>query len=90
VSTAEGLTETDSCSTYVLAYDAARFACTALLAQQCLRSGGHSARPKLTPVAGDCQLATTEAKYVSTGSWALSTSSLAISTLYGGEASGGE
>ena len=40
------LTNTDPDSAYVLAYDAARFACTALLAHQCLRattSGGHYA-----------------------------------------------
>ena len=42
--TAETLTERDSYSAYVLAYDAARFACIALLAQQGLRAtskGGH-------------------------------------------------
>lgn len=46
LSTAESLIETDAYSTYVLAYDAARFACTALLAQQGLRAttkGGHYA-----------------------------------------------
>ena len=46
VSTAESLIETDAYSTYVLAYDAVRFACTALLAQQGLRAttkGGHYA-----------------------------------------------
>ncbi|HTX85374.1 MAG TPA: hypothetical protein VME44_24575 [Streptosporangiaceae bacterium] len=45
-STAAGLVETDAYSAYVLAYDAARFACVALLAQQGLRatsSGGHYA-----------------------------------------------
>jgi len=36
-STAAGLIETDAYSAYVLAYDAARFACVALLAQQGLR-----------------------------------------------------
>lgn len=44
--TAASLIETDSHSSYVLAYDAARFACNALLAQQGLRattSGGHYA-----------------------------------------------
>jgi hypothetical protein len=44
--TAAGLVQTDTHSTYVLAYDAARFACNALLAQQGLRattSGGHYA-----------------------------------------------
>jgi hypothetical protein len=42
--TAAGLAGADSYSGYVLAYDAARFACVALLAQQGLRatsSGGH-------------------------------------------------
>jgi hypothetical protein len=41
---AAGLVDTDTHSAYVLAYDAARFACNALLAQQGLRattSGGH-------------------------------------------------
>ena len=44
--TAAGLVAADAYSTYVLAYDAARFACIALLAQQGLRattSGGHYA-----------------------------------------------
>jgi hypothetical protein len=44
--TAAGLVKTDHYSAYVLAYDAARFACVALLAQQGLRatsSGGHYA-----------------------------------------------
>lgn len=44
--TAAGLTQNDAHSAYVLAYDAARFACIALLAQQGLRattSGGHYA-----------------------------------------------
>ena len=44
--TAETLTARDSYSAYVLAYDAARFACIALLAQQGLRAtskGGHYA-----------------------------------------------
>jgi hypothetical protein len=44
--TAAGLVEDDAHSAYVLAYDAARFACNALLAQQGLRattSGGHYA-----------------------------------------------
>ena len=44
--TAAGLVDTDAYSAYVLAYDAARFACIALLAQQGLRattSGGHYA-----------------------------------------------
>lgn len=44
--TAAGLVESDTHSAYVLAYDAARFACNALLAQQGLRattSGGHYA-----------------------------------------------
>src|ERR1019366_5202113 len=44
--TAEGLVQADAYSAYVLAYDAARFACIALLAQQGLRattSGGHYA-----------------------------------------------
>jgi hypothetical protein len=44
--TAAGLTATDAYSAYVLAYDAARFACVALLAQQGMRattSGGHYA-----------------------------------------------
>ena len=44
--TASSLTDTDAYSAYVLAYDAARFACTALLAQQGLRptsTGGHTA-----------------------------------------------
>jgi len=42
--TAATLTGTDAYSAYILSYDAARFACTALLAQQGLRpttSGGH-------------------------------------------------
>ncbi|HEV2372026.1 MAG TPA: HEPN domain-containing protein [Streptosporangiaceae bacterium] len=46
VETASSLIETDTHSAYVLAYDAARFACIALLAQQGLRStttGGHYA-----------------------------------------------
>lgn len=45
-STAAGLIETDAYSAYILAYDAARFACVALLAQQGLRAtsnGGHYA-----------------------------------------------
>jgi hypothetical protein len=44
--TAAGLVANDPYSAYVLAYDAARFACIALLAQQGLRattSGGHYA-----------------------------------------------
>jgi hypothetical protein len=44
--TASGLVTADAYSAYVLAYDAARFACIALLAQQGLRattSGGHYA-----------------------------------------------
>jgi hypothetical protein len=44
--TAATLTGTDAYSAYILAYDAARFACTALLAQQGLRpttDGGHTA-----------------------------------------------
>lgn len=46
VSTAESLIDDDAYSAYVLAYDAARFACIALLAQQGLRAttrGGHYA-----------------------------------------------
>jgi uncharacterized protein (UPF0332 family) len=46
VSTAAKLLQDDAYSSYVLAYDAARFACIALLAQQGLRattSGGHYA-----------------------------------------------
>jgi uncharacterized protein (UPF0332 family) len=45
VSSAASLIRSDSYSAYVLAYDAARFACTALLAHQGLRptsSGGHT------------------------------------------------
>ena len=44
VTTAASLLETDAYSAFVLAYDAARFACVALLAQQGLRAtvdGGH-------------------------------------------------
>lgn len=44
--TAAGLVSSDAYSAYVLAYDAARFACVALLAQQGMRattSGGHYA-----------------------------------------------
>lgn len=44
--TAATLTAADAYSAYILAYDAARFTCTALLAQQGLRpttSGGHTA-----------------------------------------------
>jgi hypothetical protein len=44
--TAASLVDADSHSAYVLAYDAARFACNSLLAQQGLRattSGGHYA-----------------------------------------------
>jgi hypothetical protein len=44
--TAGGLISTDAYSAYVLAYDAARFACISLLAQQGMRattSGGHYA-----------------------------------------------
>lgn len=44
--TADGLVASDAYSAYVLAYDAARFACVALLAQQGLRAttgGGHIA-----------------------------------------------
>ncbi len=44
--TAAGAAETDPDSAFTLAYDAARFACTALLAQQGLRAttkGGHYA-----------------------------------------------
>jgi hypothetical protein len=44
--TAAGLVHADAHSAYVLAYDAARFACTALLAQQGMRAtteGGHYA-----------------------------------------------
>ena len=46
VTTAAGLIHTDAYSAYVLAYDAARFACNALLAQQGMRAttgGGHYA-----------------------------------------------
>jgi hypothetical protein len=46
VSTAAGLVQADAYSAYVLAYDAARFACNALLAQQGMRAttdGGHYA-----------------------------------------------
>lgn len=46
VATAARLTSTDARSAYVLGYDAARFACVALLAQQGLRAtsgGGHYA-----------------------------------------------
>lgn len=46
VATADGLVQADAYSTYVLAYDAARFACNALLAQQGMRAttdGGHYA-----------------------------------------------
>jgi hypothetical protein len=45
-STAAGLVQADAHSAYVLAYDAARFACIALLAQQGMRAttdGGHYA-----------------------------------------------
>ncbi len=44
--TAAGLVQADAHSAYVLAYDAARFACIALLAQQSMRAttgGGHHA-----------------------------------------------
>ncbi|HUD39238.1 MAG TPA: hypothetical protein VMR14_20235 [Streptosporangiaceae bacterium] len=44
--TATTLVQADAYSAYILAYDAARFACTALLAQQGLRpttNGGHTA-----------------------------------------------
>ncbi len=44
--TAGGLVQVDAYSAYVLAYDAARFACVALLAQQGMRAttnGGHYA-----------------------------------------------
>src|SRR5215467_5322217 len=44
--TAAGLVQADAHSAYVLAYDAARFACIALLAQQGMRAttdGGHYA-----------------------------------------------
>ena len=44
--TAAGLVQADAYSAYILAYDAARFACIALLAQQGIRattSGGHYA-----------------------------------------------
>jgi hypothetical protein len=46
VATAAGLIQADAYSAYVLAYDAARFACSALLAQQGIRAttdGGHYA-----------------------------------------------
>lgn len=46
IGSAESLIETDAYSAYVLSYDAARFACSALLAQQGLRAttdGGHYA-----------------------------------------------
>lgn len=46
VTTAAGLVQDDAYSAYVLAYDAARFACTALLAEQGMRAttgGGHYA-----------------------------------------------
>jgi uncharacterized protein (UPF0332 family) len=46
VATAAGLVDADTHSAYVLAYDAARFACNALLSQQGLRAtthGGHYA-----------------------------------------------
>jgi hypothetical protein len=46
VATAAGLVQADAYSAYVLGYDAARFACNALLAQQGLRAttdGGHYA-----------------------------------------------
>ncbi len=44
--TAKGLVQSDAYSAYVLAYDSARFACVALLAQQGMRAtanGGHYA-----------------------------------------------
>jgi uncharacterized protein (UPF0332 family) len=46
IGTAESLIQADAYSAYVLAYDAARFACNALLAQQGMRAttdGGHYA-----------------------------------------------
>lgn len=46
IATATGLVQNDSRSAYVLAYDAARLACNALLAQQGMRAtseGGHYA-----------------------------------------------
>jgi hypothetical protein len=46
VATASGLIQADAYSAYVLAYDGARFACIALLAEQGMRattSGGHYA-----------------------------------------------
>jgi HEPN domain-containing protein len=46
IATAETIATADPASAYTLAYDAARFACTALLAQQGLRpttTGGHRA-----------------------------------------------
>ncbi len=46
VATAASVVDSDAYSAYILAYDAARFACTALLAQQGLRpttDGGHTA-----------------------------------------------
>jgi hypothetical protein len=46
VATAEGIASADPASAYTLAYDAARFACVGLLAQQGLRpttEGGHYA-----------------------------------------------
>ena len=60
VATAAGLVQADAHSAYVLAYDAARFACIALLAQQGMRAttdGGHYAvehavRAQLARVSG--------------------------------------
>src|ERR1035441_2263469 len=42
--TAEGLVQADAYSAYVLAYDAARFACVALLAQQGMRPTANGGR----------------------------------------------
>jgi len=49
--TAAGLVSTDAYSAYVLAYDAARFACIALLAQQGLRATTSAATTQ-RPTAG--------------------------------------
>ena len=46
--TAATLVQTDAYSAYILAYDAARFACTALLAQQGLRPTTSEAQQAVT------------------------------------------
>jgi hypothetical protein len=65
VATAAKAIPDDSYSAYVLSYDAARFACVALLAQQGLRAttnGGHSQIPSDTATADEAREAAEAAR----------------------------